>query len=148
MLNSKFWLFILSHKIVPLVVPSIFRLPGSSGKSTPESIRTPRSEAEILQSPNLKAFTLTELKNASRNFRPDSLLGEGGFGHVYKAWLDKETLAAARPGTGMIVAVKKLKPEGFQGHREWLVGTLSFELVCLYRPIVLSPSTNCFLVAV
>jgi hypothetical protein len=24
----------------------------------------------------------------------------------------------------MIVAIKKLKPEGFQGHREWLVLTM------------------------
>ncbi|KAL7163935.1 hypothetical protein ACSBR2_039945 [Camellia fascicularis] len=26
----------------------------------------------------------------------------------------------AKPGSGMVVAVKKLKPEGFQGHKEWL----------------------------
>ncbi|XP_010268227.1 PREDICTED: protein kinase 2B, chloroplastic-like [Nelumbo nucifera] len=91
-----------------------------SQKSTTESLPTPRSEGEILSSPNLKAFSFTELKNATRNFRPDSLLGEGGFGYVYKGWIDEQTLAAARPGSGMVVAVKKLKPEGFQGHKEWL----------------------------
>jgi hypothetical protein len=70
----------------------------------------------------LKAFTFNDLKTATKNFRPDSLLGEGGFGHVYKGWIDEHTLAPSRPGSGLVVAVKKLKPEGFQGHKEWLVG--------------------------
>lgn len=69
---------------------------------------------------NLKSFTFNDLKNATRNFRADSLLGEGGFGYVFKGWLDEITLAPCKPGTGMVVAVKQLKPESFQGHREWL----------------------------
>lgn len=32
-----------------------------------------------------------------------------------------QTLGAARAGSGMVVAVKKLKPNGLQGHKEWLV---------------------------
>eukprot|EP00262_Sarcandra_glabra_P002184 TRINITY_DN12449_c0_g3_i2.p1 TRINITY_DN12449_c0_g3~~TRINITY_DN12449_c0_g3_i2.p1 ORF type:complete len:433 (-),score=63.09 TRINITY_DN12449_c0_g3_i2:131-1429(-) len=88
--------------------------------STSEILPTPRSEGEILSSPNLKAFTLSELKNATRNFRSDGLLGEGGFGYVYKGWLDEQSLCPAKPGSGIVVAVKKLKPEGFQGHKEWL----------------------------
>ncbi|XP_077214357.1 putative serine/threonine-protein kinase PBL3 isoform X2 [Tasmannia lanceolata] len=91
-----------------------------SEKSASEKFPTPRSEGEILSCSNLKAFTFNELKNATRNFRVDSLLGEGGFGYVFKGWIDEQTLAAARPGSGMVVAVKKLKPEGFQGHKEWL----------------------------
>ncbi|KAL7151959.1 hypothetical protein ABFS83_04G066400 [Erythranthe nasuta] len=71
-------------------------------------------------SSNLKSFTLTDLKTATRNFRSDSLLGEGGFGYVFKGWIDEQTFAPSKPGTGMVVAVKKLKPESFQGHREWL----------------------------
>ncbi|KAF5734703.1 protein kinase 2B chloroplastic-like [Tripterygium wilfordii] len=92
----------------------------SHGKNTPGSILIPRSEGDILSSPHLKAFTFDELRNATRNFRPDSLIGEGGFGYVYKGWIDEQTLAAMKPGCGMVVAVKKLKPEGFQGHKEWL----------------------------
>ncbi|KAJ8476210.1 hypothetical protein OPV22_019937 [Ensete ventricosum] len=69
---------------------------------------------------SLKAFTFNDLKNATRNFRPDSLLGEGGFGYVYKGWIDEQSFSASRPGCGMVVAVKKLKPESFQGHKEWL----------------------------
>ncbi|GAB4839970.1 Probable serine/threonine-protein kinase pbl3 [Ancistrocladus abbreviatus] len=94
----------------------------SSRPSSPsaQSLPIPRSEGEILSSPSLKAFTFTELKNATKNFRPDSLLGEGGFGYVYKGWIDEQTLTPTKSGSGMVVAVKKLKPEGFQGHQEWL----------------------------
>ncbi|KAJ4956513.1 hypothetical protein NE237_013296 [Protea cynaroides] len=95
-------------------------VPFYSEKSTGESLPTPRSETEILSSPNLKAFSFTELRNATKNFRPDSLLGEGGFGYVFKGWIDKHTHSATKPGSGIVVAVKKLKPEGFQGHKEWL----------------------------
>ncbi|XAR56030.1 Non-specific serine/threonine protein kinase [Bertholletia excelsa] len=98
---------------------SSLTLPSFSGRSS-ESFPTPRSEGEILSSCNLKPFSFNELKNATRNFRPDSLLGEGGFGYVFKGWIDEHTLTAAKPGSGMVVAVKKLKPEGFQGHKEWL----------------------------
>ncbi|KAG2297919.1 hypothetical protein Bca4012_009104 [Brassica carinata] len=89
----------------------------SLGSSLPTQ---PRTEGEILSSPHLKAFSFNELKNATKNFRPDSLLGEGGFGCVFKGWIDETTLTASRPGSGIVVAVKKLKPDGFQGHKEWL----------------------------
>jgi hypothetical protein len=69
----------------------------------------------------VKSFTFSELKMATRNFRPDSVLGEGGFGSVFKGWIDEHTFAAAKPGTGMVIAVKRLNQESFQGHREWLV---------------------------
>jgi serine/threonine protein kinase len=81
----------------------------------------PRSEGEILESANVKAFAFSELRTATRNFRPDSVLGEGGFGSVFKGWIDEKTLAPTKPGTGMVIAVKKLNQEGYQGHREWLV---------------------------
>lgn len=81
---------------------------------------TPRSEGEILQSSNLKNFSFSELKTATRNFRPDSVLGEGGFGAVFKGWIDEHSLTPTRPGTGMVIAVKRLNQEGPQGHKEWL----------------------------
>ena len=85
----------------------------------------------------MKAFSFSELKNATRNFRPDSLLGEGGFGYVFKGWIDEHTFSAAKPGSGMVVAVKKLKPEGFQGHKEWLVGLFLFFLISIFGKIFL-----------
>jgi len=96
---------------------------------------TPRTETEILESTNVRKFTFSELKGSTRNFRPDSLLGEGGFGSVFKGWMDERTLAPVKPGTGMIVAVKKLKLDSFQGHREWLVGVPPL-LMCLFDSVI------------
>lgn len=70
---------------------------------------------------NIRSFTFSDLKNATKNFRAESILGEGGFGWVFKGWIDGHTFAPAKPGSGMVVAVKKLKRESFQGHKEWLV---------------------------
>ncbi|WVZ04642.1 hypothetical protein V8G54_017988 [Vigna mungo] len=67
-----------------------------------------------MSSPNLKSFTFNELKNATINFWHDNLLDKGGFGCVYKGWIDKHTFIASKHGSGMVVVVKKLKPEGFQ----------------------------------
>ncbi|GLT43324.1 hypothetical protein SLA2020_172840 [Shorea laevis] len=91
----------------------------SKGSSVPIP-STPRSEDEIIQSANLKNFSFAELKMATRSFRPDSMLGEGGFGSVFKGWIDEHSLTASKPGSGMVIAVKRLNPESFQGHQEWL----------------------------
>ncbi|XP_031373213.1 probable serine/threonine-protein kinase PBL18 [Punica granatum] len=93
-------------------------LPPQREKFPPVALPTPNCEGDTLASPNLKPFTYHELKNATKNFR--NLIGEGGFGCVYKGWINLQTLGAAKPGAGTVVAVKKLKPEGFQGHKEWL----------------------------
>ncbi|CAA3007800.1 probable serine threonine- kinase NAK isoform X1 [Olea europaea subsp. europaea] len=68
---------------------------------------------------NLKMFTLAQLKYATRNFRPDSVLGEGGFGTVYKGWIDEKTYAPSKVDVGMPVAVKKSNPDSEQGLKEW-----------------------------
>lgn len=102
-------------------VPSSLTIPSYSGKFSIDSFPTPRSDVEILPSPHVKPFSFNELRNATRNFRPDSLLGEGGFGCVFKGWIDEQNLTATKPGFGLVIAVKKLKPDGFQGHKEWLV---------------------------
>jgi hypothetical protein len=120
-------------------VPSSLSVPTHSDEYTSGTLPTPRSEGDILSSPNLKAFTFSELKNATRNFRIDSLLGEGGFGNVYKGWIDEHTLSPERPGYGMVVAVKMLKTEGFQGHKEWLVGFFCYaSILLLFKYLVWS----------
>ncbi|TVU37156.1 hypothetical protein EJB05_10456 [Eragrostis curvula] len=68
----------------------------------------------------LKSFSMNELRAATKNFGSNSYLGEGGFGCVYKGWMDSATLAPTKPGVGRMVAIKKLKKESFQGHKEWL----------------------------
>jgi hypothetical protein len=106
---------------IPSSLQSASTLTLPSYKEKADALPTPRTEGEILSAPNLKPFSFGDLKTATKNFRPDSLIGEGGFGYVYKGWLDEQTLAPSKPGSSMVVAVKRLKPEGFQGHKEWLV---------------------------
>ena len=78
-------------------------------------------EGRILETPDLRIFTFAELRAATRNFKPDTVLGEGGFGRVYKGWIDEKTMNPTRSGIGMGVAVKKLNPESVQGLQEWQV---------------------------
>lgn len=67
---------------------------------------------------NIHIFTYEELKTITQGFSQYNYLGEGGFGEVYKGFVDDclKTGLKAQP-----VAVKTLKREGGQGHREWLV---------------------------
>lgn len=85
---------------------------------------------QILPHPNLRTFSFTELKTATRNFRSDTVLGEGGFGKVYKGWLDDRASSRTASATGTVIAVKKLNSESLQGLEEWqcevnFLGTLS-----------------------
>ncbi|KAK3134692.1 hypothetical protein QOZ80_5BG0409510 [Eleusine coracana subsp. coracana] len=68
----------------------------------------------------LRKFTYSELNCATRNFRPECLLGEGGFGRVYKGWIEESGTAPATPATRLTVAVKTLNHDGHQGHKEWV----------------------------
>ncbi|KAK1264616.1 Serine/threonine-protein kinase [Acorus gramineus] len=66
---------------------------------------------------NVIAFTLFELETITKSFRSDYVLGEGGFGTVYKGYIDENVRVGLK---SLPVAVKVLNKEGLQGHREWL----------------------------
>ncbi|KAJ4967265.1 hypothetical protein NE237_019114 [Protea cynaroides] len=89
-------------------------------RSVANSTVVPKNVKDLLQNPvysNVDIFTYDELRLATKNFRPDQVLGEGGFGIVYKGIIDENI----RPGYKTTeVAIKVLDPEGFQGDREWL----------------------------
>ncbi|KAL9665342.1 hypothetical protein QQ045_020761 [Rhodiola kirilowii] len=98
---------------------------GSSPKS--DSISKVNSSAPLIQSGSASDFVYSsrepggglghsrswfayeELVVATNGFSPDNLLGEGGFGYVYKGYLPD----------GRIIAVKQLKIGGGQGEREF-----------------------------
>ncbi|XP_027091368.2 probable serine/threonine-protein kinase PBL21 isoform X1 [Coffea arabica] len=66
-----------------------------------------------------RSFTFKELAMATQNFREANLIGEGGFGCVYKGRLE----------SGMIVAIKQLNLEGLQGNQEFIVEVLMLSLL-------------------
>uniref|UniRef100_A0A0D3BZ23 Protein kinase domain-containing protein n=1 Tax=Brassica oleracea var. oleracea TaxID=109376 RepID=A0A0D3BZ23_BRAOL len=59
-----------------------------------------------------KSYTFRELAAATNSFKQEFLIGEGGFGRVYKGKLEK---------TGQVVAVKQLDKNRLQGNREFLL---------------------------
>ncbi|KAL3339450.1 hypothetical protein AABB24_028186 [Solanum stoloniferum] len=65
-------------------------------------------------------FTFRELAAATKYFRANCLLGEGGFGRVYKGRLER---------TNQVVAIKQLDQNGLQGNREFLVEVLMLSLL-------------------
>ncbi|EEF30773.1 Protein kinase APK1B, chloroplast precursor, putative [Ricinus communis] len=81
---------------------------------------TTETVGEILQSPELKIFNFAELKAATMDFSQENILASGGFGKMYKGWIDTESLKAASPDKGMIVAVKIFNQNGSQGLQEWV----------------------------
>lgn len=66
-----------------------------------------------------RSFTFKELATATQNFRQSNLLGEGGFGSVFKGRLDSD----------LIVAVKRLNLDGLQGNQEFIVEVLMLSLL-------------------
>lgn len=101
--------------------------------STPRNMEDSRKNAVLYT--HVIAFTLFELETITRSFRSDYILGEGGFGTVYKGYIDENVRVGLK---SLPVAVKVLNKEGLQGHREWLVGSLS---VCL-NTLIMSRSLS------
>ncbi|KAG6385084.1 hypothetical protein SASPL_153910 [Salvia splendens] len=83
-----------------------------------------RKMAEDTPKPGMVApgrvFTFQELAAATENFNPDLLVGEGGFGRVYKGRLKK---------TKQVVAVKQLDRNKDQDNTEFLAEVLALSLI-------------------
>uniref|UniRef100_A0A0D3E3N8 Protein kinase domain-containing protein n=1 Tax=Brassica oleracea var. oleracea TaxID=109376 RepID=A0A0D3E3N8_BRAOL len=102
-------------------MPAPYRQTGSPNNQR-ERTREVGANNAPSQSNNIEAqgFSFRELATATNNFRLENLIGEGGFGRVYKGKLDK---------TGQVVAVKQLDRNGLQGQKEFLVEVLMLSLL-------------------
>ncbi|KAG9140642.1 hypothetical protein Leryth_006845 [Lithospermum erythrorhizon] len=82
------------------------------------STNSPRSFPELYEerAQNLRVFTYTELKQATNDFNRLLKIGEGGFGSVYKGTIKP----VDGKGDPIVVAIKKLNKDGYQGHKQWV----------------------------
>ncbi|KAJ8511999.1 hypothetical protein OPV22_002433 [Ensete ventricosum] len=78
------------------------------------------------RSKSARKFTFRDLATATQNFKEANLIGEGGFGRVFKGRLD----------LGQVLAIKQLKQDGLQGSTEFLVEVLM--LTVLRHPNLVS----------
>ncbi|XP_030953277.1 receptor-like protein kinase FERONIA [Quercus lobata] len=69
-----------------------------------------KSSSTILPSDLCRCFSLSEIKAATNNFDKLFIIGVGGFGDVYKGYID---------GGETCVAIKRLKPGSQQGAHEF-----------------------------
>ena len=69
----------------------------------------------------LQEYTYQELVEASDDFQEDAVLGEGGFGKVYKGVVHDRFPRGGGPPEQAVVAIKKLNPAGYQSKVEWMV---------------------------
>ncbi|KAF7843603.1 putative receptor-like protein kinase [Senna tora] len=97
--------------------PSSRRLSLSDLSNASSSVSIMSDLSNSLLGSNLHIFTFKELKEITHNFSRSSVLGEGGFGKVYKGFIDDKLRLGLKP---QVVAVKVLDLDGKQGHREWL----------------------------
>ncbi|CAN6576595.1 unnamed protein product [Malus baccata var. baccata] len=81
-----------------------------------ESLRRNQYPSFSQRPSNLKVFSVSELKSATKNFSRSVMVGEGGFGCVYKGLIKSEE----DPNKKLEVAVKQLSKRGLQGHKEWV----------------------------
>ncbi|GJW64421.1 probable serine/threonine-protein kinase PBL19 [Tanacetum coccineum] len=89
------------------------RVTKSSGSSN-----SPRGIVELYEekAEKLRVFTYSELRQATNDFTRLRKIGEGGFGCVYKGSIKP----VDGKGDPIVVAVKKLNSDGFQGHKQWV----------------------------
>lgn len=73
-----------------------------------------------LEISNLRVYRFTELRDATHSFRQGEF-GCGGFGSMYKGWMDEKTLAPSKVGTGMAVAVKRFYSDSIRSIKQWQV---------------------------
>ncbi|KAM7271557.1 hypothetical protein ACFE04_030771 [Oxalis oulophora] len=114
--NSKTRKDINNHDVVDQIsLSSSDKLKVNSGLDLKESSKDGGSDYIAAHT-----FTFRELAIATKNFRADCLLGEGGFGRVYKGKLESRN---------QVVAIKQLDRNGLQGNREFLVEVLMLSLL-------------------
>ncbi|KAI4297490.1 hypothetical protein L6164_037379 [Bauhinia variegata] len=88
----------------------IFRRLNIAGKSSWGESKSSKTLESSLPSDLCRNFSVTEIRAATNNFDDVLVIGVGGFGNVYKGYIDEGTTP---------VAIKRLKPGSQQGAHEF-----------------------------
>ncbi|KAJ3688145.1 hypothetical protein LUZ61_017309 [Rhynchospora tenuis] len=114
----------MRNEVLPLAYAKLrYRLLTQNGEQGLWRRLSKAERAFVPESPdNISRFKFRDLVTYTDDFSLENLLGQGGFGSVYKGTLDN----------GQIVAVKQLNRNGSQGTKEFLVEL--FTLCVLSHP--------------
>ena len=106
-----------------LSVASTWSDPRKSGLDPDPDLKDAESSNEAKSLPvSLRPFAFSELKAATKGFNRGLLIGEGGFGCVYKGVINLEN------GESLDVAVKQLNRNGSQARFDFYS---TFFLICV-----------------
>lgn len=120
--NSYYYVFkILERKTITAYVEHVLHIETPKSKSSRTNVSSSVGYGGILPAPNLKIYSFADMMAATKKFRSDMILGTGGFGTVFKGWVNQETLAPSNSACRMTVAIKKLNSESLQGFEQWQV---------------------------
>lgn len=103
---------------IAAVVKTLSLKSAAKGKRRPMADDVEKSL--VGQKISAQVFTFRQMATATNNFSIENLVGEGGFGRVYKGYIQ---------GVDKVVAVKQLDRNGLQGNREFLSEVFMLSLV-------------------
>ncbi|KAK4436070.1 Receptor-like kinase LIP2 [Sesamum alatum] len=95
---------------VPVAQPKDLPPSASPVNNSTQGTSAVTNNAAENENSTVKTFTFRELASATKNFRSECLIGEGGIGRIFKG-----TFAS----TGQVVAVRQLDRNGVQGSKEF-----------------------------
>ncbi|XP_011099030.1 receptor-like protein kinase FERONIA [Sesamum indicum] len=107
----SFLIFRRQRKMKDSGTTSATKTPWVPFSTTSRSTTRTNGSGSSLPSDLCRHFLLREIKIATDNFHEKFLIGRGGFGNVYKGYIDDGATA---------VAIKRLNPSSNQGAREFL----------------------------
>ncbi|XP_057544931.1 probable serine/threonine-protein kinase PBL23 [Amaranthus tricolor] len=96
------------------------RTTATKGKKQHQKMLEYAERSVVDQKISAQIFTFRQMAMATNNFCIENLVGEGGFGRVYKGYIE---------GIDKMVAVKQLDRNGMQGNREFLSEVFMLSLV-------------------
>ncbi|GJV87396.1 putative mitochondrial protein [Tanacetum coccineum] len=91
-----------------------------------QQVVPPKRQTKV---PILKMFTLSEFQAATKNFKQEMCLGEGGYGKVFKVWFDSVTFVPRKDVSANFINFVLLS-----GHLEarWLVNAPGYLFAATY----------------